>query len=133
MAELVEYKPGTPFPGVIGRTVDESSPAWPSPSRAKEGSPNVVFIVMDDTVVRAGAIIRRAILDKSVEVKDGARLGVDPEGDAERFTVSGNGIVAVARIGTLLRVSPPPASVNRYRVDGVLHSPIQSRSQCVWT
>ena len=49
MAELVEYKPGTPFPGVIGRTVDESSPAWPSPSRAKEGSPNVVFIVMDDT------------------------------------------------------------------------------------
>ncbi len=43
-----EYKPGTPFPGVIGRTVGESSPAWPAPLRAKEGSPNIIFIVLDD-------------------------------------------------------------------------------------
>src|SRR5262245_1943356 len=46
---LVEYKPGTTFPGVIGRTVGESSPAWPAPLRAKEGAPNVLFIVLDDT------------------------------------------------------------------------------------
>jgi len=26
---LKEYKPGTAFPGVIGRTFDVSSPAWP--------------------------------------------------------------------------------------------------------
>lgn len=45
---LLEYKPGTTFPGVIGRTVDKSSPAWPEPLRAKEGAPNVVFIVFDD-------------------------------------------------------------------------------------
>jgi hypothetical protein len=25
MSDLVEYKPGTPFPGVIGRTLDETS------------------------------------------------------------------------------------------------------------
>lgn len=25
---LNEYEPGTAFPGVIGRTTDESSPAW---------------------------------------------------------------------------------------------------------
>lgn len=46
---LKEYKPGTAFPGVIGRTPDVSSPAWPMPLRAKEGAPNVLFIVQDDT------------------------------------------------------------------------------------
>ena len=25
----IEYKPGTEFSGVVGRTVEESSPAWP--------------------------------------------------------------------------------------------------------
>ena len=45
---LNEYKPGTTFPGVIGRTVDQSEPAWPEPRRAKEGAPNVLFIVLDD-------------------------------------------------------------------------------------
>ncbi len=46
---LKEYKPGTTFPGVIGRTEDQSEPAWPKPLRAKEGAPNVLFIVLDDT------------------------------------------------------------------------------------
>jgi arylsulfatase A-like enzyme len=46
---IVEYEPGTPFPGVIGRTAEESSPAWPAPARAQKGAPNVLFIVLDDT------------------------------------------------------------------------------------
>jgi arylsulfatase len=46
---LIEYKPGTTFPGNIGLTVDQSSPAWPEPLRAREGTPNVLFIVLDDT------------------------------------------------------------------------------------
>ena len=46
---LKEYKPGTAFPGVIGRTFDVSSPAWPQPVRAQEGAPNVLFIILDDT------------------------------------------------------------------------------------
>jgi len=46
---LKEYKPGTAFTGVIGRTFDVSSPAWPEPLRAKEGAPNILFIVQDDT------------------------------------------------------------------------------------
>ncbi len=46
---LTEYEPGTAFPGVIGRTTDESSPAWPRPLRARAGAPNVLFIVLDDT------------------------------------------------------------------------------------
>ncbi len=46
---LKEYKPGTSFNGVIGRTFDQSSPAWPEPLRAKQGAPNVLFIILDDT------------------------------------------------------------------------------------
>ena len=46
---LIEYEPGHHFPGVVGRTADESSPAWPSPKRAPKGTPNVLFIVLDDT------------------------------------------------------------------------------------
>ena len=45
---LKEYKPGTAFNGVIGRTFDVSEPAWPQPLRAKDGAPNVLFIVLDD-------------------------------------------------------------------------------------
>jgi len=46
---LKEYKPGSAFSGVVGRTFDQSEPAWPEPNRAKEGAPNVLFIVLDDT------------------------------------------------------------------------------------
>ena len=46
---IKEYPRGTAFPGVIGRTIGESEPAWPEPVRAKAGAPNVLFIVLDDT------------------------------------------------------------------------------------
>ncbi len=46
---IVEYPEGAAFPGVIGRTTDESSQAWPAPVRAKKGTPNVLFVVLDDT------------------------------------------------------------------------------------
>lgn len=45
---LVEYKAGTTFPGVVGRTTDESKPAWPEPKRTEQGAPNVLLIVLDD-------------------------------------------------------------------------------------
>ncbi len=45
---LSEYQQGTAFAGVIGLTAAESTPAWPAPTRAKPGSPNVVFVVIDD-------------------------------------------------------------------------------------
>ena len=47
---IVEYESGAAFPGVIGRTADESSPAWPAPVRAAEGAPNV----SDDRARRHG-------------------------------------------------------------------------------
>jgi arylsulfatase A-like enzyme len=46
---LKEYRSGQAFSGVIGRTFDVSEPAWPAPLRAKEGMPNVLFIILDDT------------------------------------------------------------------------------------
>ena len=46
---LKEYKPGTAFTGVIGRTFDVSRPAWPQAAARQGGAPNVLFIVQDDT------------------------------------------------------------------------------------
>src|SRR5215218_7410439 len=46
---LHEYPAGAAFPGVIGRTTDESEPAWPRPARPVPGSPNVLMVVLDDT------------------------------------------------------------------------------------
>ncbi len=46
---LKEYRPGSAFSGVVGRTFDVSQPAWPEPLRAHQGAPNVLFIVLDDT------------------------------------------------------------------------------------
>ncbi len=46
---IEQYKVGTGFPGVIGRTVYESQPAWPRTTRAQPNAPNVLFIVLDDT------------------------------------------------------------------------------------
>jgi arylsulfatase A-like enzyme len=48
MPDLIEYPEGAPFPGVIGRTVGESTPAWPVPPRAREGAPNVMIVLLDD-------------------------------------------------------------------------------------
>jgi hypothetical protein len=36
------------FPGTVGRTALESTPAWPRERRAPEGSPNIVVILLDD-------------------------------------------------------------------------------------
>jgi arylsulfatase len=36
------------FRGVIGRTAAESQAWWPEPVRAREGAPNVLYIVLDD-------------------------------------------------------------------------------------
>jgi arylsulfatase A-like enzyme len=46
---LEEYRQGATFPGVLGRTFDTSTQAWPEPLRAREGLPNVLFIILDDT------------------------------------------------------------------------------------
>ncbi len=54
-------------------------------------------ILMHGADVGRGAVVRRAIIDKDVRVADGARVGVDPEADRERFKVSAAGIVVIPK------------------------------------
>jgi glucose-1-phosphate adenylyltransferase len=54
-------------------------------------------ILMHGVEVGRHAVVRRAILDKNVRVKPGARIGVDEEADRARFTVSDRGVVVIPK------------------------------------
>lgn len=54
-------------------------------------------ILMGGVRIGAGAVVRRAIIDKWTEVPPGAQIGVDLEEDRQRFTVTESGIVCVPR------------------------------------
>jgi glucose-1-phosphate adenylyltransferase len=84
-------------PGVIvsGATVRRSilSPEVHLHSSSEvEGS-----ILLHGVDVGRGAIVRNAIVDKNVQIAEGAQVGVDLEADRERFVVSPGGIVVIAK------------------------------------
>jgi glucose-1-phosphate adenylyltransferase len=54
-------------------------------------------VIMDDVRIGPGAIVHNAIIDKNVVVPAGARIGVDPEWDRHRFTVSEGGIIVIGK------------------------------------
>jgi glucose-1-phosphate adenylyltransferase len=54
-------------------------------------------ILMPGVNVGRKAVVRRAIVDKNVQIADGAQVGVDPEADRERFTVSPGGVVVIGK------------------------------------
>ena len=54
-------------------------------------------ILLDGVDVGRHARIRRAILDKGVRVPPGMMIGLDPEADAKRFTVSPGGVVVIPK------------------------------------
>jgi glucose-1-phosphate adenylyltransferase len=54
-------------------------------------------ILMQGVDVGRNAVVRNAIVDKQVRIEDGARIGVDPEADRERFVVSDNGVVVIGK------------------------------------
>jgi glucose-1-phosphate adenylyltransferase len=54
-------------------------------------------VLLDNVDVGQGAIVRNAIVDKNVRIPEGARIGVDPERDRARFTVSDGGIVVLGK------------------------------------
>ncbi len=54
-------------------------------------------ILMEGVHVGAGARLRRCIIDKNVVIPPWERIGLEPDRDAERFTISDNGIVVVEK------------------------------------
>src|SRR2546428_279270 len=52
-------------------------------------------VLLHDVTVGEGAIVRNAIIDKNVQVPPGATVGVDPEADKARFTISPKGVVVI--------------------------------------
>jgi glucose-1-phosphate adenylyltransferase len=54
-------------------------------------------VLMHGVSVGRNAVVRNAIIDKNVQIPPGARIGVDPEADRERFVVSAGGIVVVGK------------------------------------
>ncbi|GHH53281.1 glucose-1-phosphate adenylyltransferase [Streptomyces candidus] len=54
-------------------------------------------VLHDNVRIGRGAVVRGAILDKNVDVPPGATIGVNPERDAELYTVSGNGVIALGK------------------------------------
>jgi glucose-1-phosphate adenylyltransferase len=69
-----------------------------SPSvRADAGALVEGSVLMDNVRIGRGALVRNAILDKGVLVEDGARIGLDPDADRARFTVSPCGVAVVGK------------------------------------
>ncbi|MEV7980988.1 glucose-1-phosphate adenylyltransferase [Streptomyces sp. NPDC086519] len=54
-------------------------------------------VLHDNVVVGRGAVVRGAVLDKNVEVPPGATIGVNPDRDAELYTVSRGGVIALGK------------------------------------
>ena len=54
-------------------------------------------VLMDNVKIGRHARIRRAIIDKDVEIPPDAEIGLDPERDRERWFVSEGGIVVVPK------------------------------------
>ncbi len=54
-------------------------------------------VLLHDVIVGPGAVVRKAIVDKGVEIEEGAQVGVDLDADRERFVVSDCGIVVIGK------------------------------------
>ncbi|WP_214317868.1 glucose-1-phosphate adenylyltransferase [Nonomuraea sediminis] len=83
-------------PGVTvagGATIERSvlSPRVTLQARARVEN----CVLMENVHVGRDAIVRRAIVDKDAVIPDGARIGLDPDEDRARYTVTENGIVVI--------------------------------------
>ena len=54
-------------------------------------------VLLHDVTVGRHAVVRRAIVDKHVEIPEGARIGVDLERDRGRFHVTDGGVVVIGK------------------------------------
>ena len=58
-------------------------------------------LLLQGVSVGRGAVIRRAIIDKNVEIPDGVQIGVDAQADRDRFTVTESGLVVIGKGDTV--------------------------------
>jgi glucose-1-phosphate adenylyltransferase len=65
--------------------------------RVAEGAFVEGAVLMPGVRVGRNAVIRRAVIDKYVDIPDGVQIGVDLERDRERFTVSAGGVVVIGK------------------------------------
>jgi glucose-1-phosphate adenylyltransferase len=54
-------------------------------------------VLMPGVEVGRGAVVRRAIVDKHVRIDPGAQIGVDPDADRARFTISDGGVAVIGK------------------------------------
>ena len=54
-------------------------------------------ILFDQVTVGQGARLRRCIVDKGVNIPPGETIGLDPDKDRQRFTLSGQGVTVVPK------------------------------------
>lgn len=54
-------------------------------------------VLMDGVEVGRHAVVRNAIVDKNVVIPEGAEIGLDPERDRGRYTVSPGGVVVIGK------------------------------------
>ena len=58
-------------------------------------------IIMNNCNIGRHARIRRAIIDKNVQIPEGYEIGFDPANDRKKFSVSDSGIVVIAKNAVL--------------------------------
>ncbi|MEO1984958.1 MAG: glucose-1-phosphate adenylyltransferase [Fuerstiella sp.] len=93
---------------VSGGTVSRS--ILGSKVRVSSGATVEDSVLFDDVHIEQGAQVRNCIIDKGVHVPQHETVGIDPTIDADRFTISDNGVVVIPRgYHFTPRVVLPPA------------------------
>ncbi len=73
--------------------------------RVDDGAVVERAVLLNGVKVGPGAVVRNAIVDKNVLIPPGAQIGVDAVRDKERFTVSDQGVVAIAKGMTIEEIT----------------------------